>query len=515
MPDIDGSIGEESAEGSSVPKKIGRVGFYIELSILATLIVLNVLDFIGMLSPELNYVKKIVAWTALGYLLYKASLSHIFFGERYPFFDATIVIGYFSMVLNNFIHYARTLHDNMEGGEMVFDEELGVFVQEAITYGEHVVPHYLANLYGFLIEHEPLIIIIGFFFGFSVMGLLSIYVARKIDIQSPSLLDGLGIHGQASSLGGSLGRMVISMLVFIGFFVVVFNIMMEWLAIAIHAPLIMLGLVFYLFGGNLGLGERIEKISSFGDEFYEEFIELFKSRKTILWGVAGMLVLHLLTDIPNLMFPYLIGLRETLYQGAYLNVTIWEVILEAVLGFALQEQLMLWAGYILNILGILFLMVAPAYIWYHIYKESEFDMNPFLFFIFGASVTYYVLDPVFIIEMLDSNVLIGVAIGLAEIAPSLYNLIISLVVGLLFMISSFFYLPEKIFVMISMIFVQLFFLRHMYYYLLTSFDLYTSHVVSAITQGPLVNLIFMGTIGAFTLALYSIGPLGYIVKTWK
>lgn len=509
------TVGKEKGVSFHRPRTKTKAGFYIELFILATLFVLTILDFFELLSPELHYMEKIMAWTAMGYLLYRASLSHIFFGERYPFFDATIVIGYFAMVLNNLIHYARIFHDEMEGGEMVFDEESGVFVQEAITHGHHVVPEYLANFYGFLVEHEPLIIIIGFFVGFTILGLLAIYVGKAIEIRSPSLLDGIGIHGQSTSLSGSLARSLLCMTIFIGFFVIVFKIMMEWLAVAVHAPLIMIGFVIYFFGGNLGVSERIEKISTYGDEFYEEFIELFKKKKTLVWGIAGMLVLHLLTDIPNLMFPYLFGITDTMYHGAVLDFTVWEVILEAIQGMGLYEQTMLWAGYSLNILGILFLMVAPAYIWYHIYKESEFDMNPVLFFIFGASVTYYLLNPVFIVEMIDSPVLVGVGMGFNEISPSLHYLLISLGVGIIFMISSFFYYPEKIFVMISVIFTQLFFLRHMYYYLVTSVNLYGEHIMTAIAEGPYANILFMGSIGLVTIAFYSLGPIGYIVKTWK
>ncbi len=505
---------EEESEEQEGPSS--KAGFYTELLILTTLIILNALEFFHLLTPELDYLKKIISWSALGYLMYKASISHLFFGDRYPLFDATIVLGYFAMVINNLIHYARIVYENMTGGELVMDEELGSFVYEEFMFEGHVVPGYLARLYELMVENEPIIILVGMFIGFGIIGFHSFYVAGNIEIKPPSLLHALGFHGEPESLRSSLLRFFVCFSVLLGFFVVVFNIVMEWLAIAVDAPLIMLGLVFYFFAGNIGISERIEKISTFGEGFYEEFIELFKNKKTILWAVAGMLVLHLVTDIPNLMFPYLFGYdTASLYAGAVQDTTVWELIMESSAGMALLDQIMVWSGYILNILGVVFLLFAPAYIWYHIYKESEFDMNPLVFFLFGASVTYYLLDPAFIIEMVDSVNLLGVNMMIQSISPDVYSLLISLGVGLVFMASTFLYLPEKFMVMLSMIGVQLFFLRHMYFYLISSYNLYVSNVVEALSIMHVPNIIFMGTIGLLTVLFYSVGPIAYIVKVWR
>ena len=49
----------------------------LEEIFLALLILLAVLDFFEILPGDLDYVKKIISWTIIGYLIYKASLTRM------------------------------------------------------------------------------------------------------------------------------------------------------------------------------------------------------------------------------------------------------------------------------------------------------------------------------------------------------------------------------------------------------------------------------------------------------
>jgi hypothetical protein len=81
-------------------------------------------------------------------------------------------------------------------------------------------------------------------------------------------------------------------------------------------------------------------------------------------------------------------------------------------------------------------------------KKSEFDFNPLFFFIFVTTVVYFLLDPLFIIERVDVNTLLGVKISLQAITGSLPYLLMSLGAGLVVAFGSLLYLPKKLFVVL-------------------------------------------------------------------
>jgi hypothetical protein len=496
-----------------------KIGFYIEVLILAALIILNVLDFFEKLTPEMDYVKKIISWTALGYLLYKASLSSIFFGEKHKTVDLILILGYFSMVVKNFIHYARQVIENSvtkdlfsETGKFLVDSS-GELVQKHTIDGFEI-PQYLFKLYQNIVNNESTILLFGLIIGYTVLVVLAFYIAIKVDIEAPSLLNALYLQGLPQTTGEMLKRFIMTFVVFMGFYVVVFNLMMEWLAIAVDAPLLMIGLVFYFFAGNLNMGEKLEKLGNMGEDFYQEFIEMFRQRDTMFWAVAGMLVLHIITDIPNLILPYVFGFADVLYEGTLQDTSIWNIAVEALQGLDLTSQIIMGAGYILNLVGILLLMIAPAYIWWHVYKKSEFDFNPLFFFIFVTTVVYFLLDPLFIIERVDVNTLLGVKISLQAITGSLLYLLMSLGAGLVVAFGSLLYLPKKLFVVLITLGVQVFFIRHMYFYFMSALNFYFNLLVGLLETNAYFKLITLGIIGVFTALFYISGSFTYIVKTW-
>ncbi len=487
----------------------------LEIVVLSILVILNILDFFERLTPELDYIKKIISWSALCYILYRASLSKMFFGHTLPFFDMSIILGFFSMVLKNFIHYARIVYDGLEGGGLVLDEATGMLTMSGHTFMGYDVPNYLVRLYSLMVENEQSLLLWGFVFGFCVMTLLALVSAKFIFVKAPSLMYALGVEGSAHSFFDVIKRFFVNYFVYLSFFVVIFNLVMEWLAIAVDAPLLMVGLVFYFFSGNLGISQKLEKLGNMGSDFYEDFMDHFKDKSMIVWGVAGMLVLHLITDIPNLIFPYIIGLSGILYSGAVETVTVWEIALGSLQGIAITDQIVIMSGYVLNVIGILMLMIAPGFIWYHVYKESEFDISPLLIFIFVASSLYYLLDPLFSVSMVDSSVLLGASINILEISPSLFSVGISLGVGILLSLISLSFSVKRIVALVLTLGIQLFFLRHIYYYLMSSYNFYTDIVISALSVSQFSIAFFMGIIGIFTLLFYSLGSLGYVIKTWK
>ena len=99
---------------------------------------------------------------------------------------------------------------------------------------------------------------------------------------------------------------------------------MEWLAVAIDAPLAVIGIFSYLFfiikhHEKFHVDSFLFKMGNFGEEFYERFIDMFHSRSGIILGISGMLVLHLFTDALSFIVPYIFVFRDILYFSHFLN----------------------------------------------------------------------------------------------------------------------------------------------------------------------------------------------------
>ena len=70
------------------------------------IIILSILDFFEMLPVEIDYFQKILSWTMMGYLFYKASLTKLFFGVQKKAADILLILTYFLFITNKFVGYA-------------------------------------------------------------------------------------------------------------------------------------------------------------------------------------------------------------------------------------------------------------------------------------------------------------------------------------------------------------------------------------------------------------------------
>jgi len=263
----------------------------LEEIILVFLILLNVLDFFEILPADLDYAKKVISWTALGYLLYKASLTKIFFNNHHKIVDLLLIGSYFLFIVKNLILFS-----------LASIEEFVIFY----------------DFQKFLVDNAAFLEFYSLIIGSITILVLAIYSSFFIDVRKPSLMHIIHEEGKPDTLLKYIIRIITIYLVYIAFFVVVFNLVMEWLALAIDAPIIMLAILFYLFiiirhYRKYRMESLIYRIGEFGEKFYEKFISLFHYKKTILLGISGMLVLHLLTDAGSFIVPYIFVFHDTLY----------------------------------------------------------------------------------------------------------------------------------------------------------------------------------------------------------
>ena len=378
-----------------------RIMHRLEEVILILIIILNILDFFEILPADIDFAKKIISWTALGYILYKASLTKIFFNNQKRSVDILLIISYFMLIFKNIIIFSSGIID-----------EFFVFY----------------DFQKFILNNSPILEFYSLIIGSILILILAIYSSIYIDVKKPSLMHIIHEEGKPKTLYKYFIRIITVYLVYIAFFVVVFNFVMEWLAIAIDAPIIMIALLFYLFivirhYRKYNAESLIYRIGEFGEKFYEKLISLFHYKKTIFLGISGMIVLHLLTDAISFIIPYIFIFRDTLYftQLGAGHDALLTLFLEQIKNMPFLEQFSLFFVYLLNLIGILFFLIMPSIFWYIAFTRKKFYLSKFKIGLIFSSILVFILAPVFNISRLIQPSILGVDIKTSFANNILYN----------------------------------------------------------------------------------------------
>ncbi len=385
--------------------------FYLVITkILQFFGLISILEPIGIYSEVVDFIDIIVSFTGLGYVLYRVSLTDIFFGDRHKYLDIMLVISYFLLILNKFVEFSVLILKELCGD--IFCTLLNEDV------------HKLTPFFRLIAENGQNIEIIGFYIGGISIIMLSLYIALKIKVTEPSILDGL--HGENM---GFIKKFITSFLVIVGFYVIFFNITMEWLTRVLDAPLILIAIFFYIFkihkiGKSMESEATLFKISDVVESLTEKFVGLFHSKKTIFLGISLILVLHMVSDVGSFVIPYVLGTSSQYNADLGENHDALSQIFsrdKVILADPMNEALALF-GYALNTFAIIFLMVFPAYMWYIIYlshtteKLNAGNFSNLLLAIFYSSLVFYVFLPTYRISGLSSAInLFGVDIQTSSI----------------------------------------------------------------------------------------------------
>ena len=443
-----------------------KIAHRIEELILVMLILLNILDFLELLPGDIDFLKKIISWTLLGYLLYKVDLTNILFGRkeaiRNKHLDLFILIAYFSLIVKNLTNYAVSLCEPTRlAGKLICVGEIDLF----------------SRLIGQIVAIAPLLDKLFFYVGGIILVLISFYLLG-FEIKKPSLMSILHEEGPPPSHFGKLTLRFLSIFfILISFFVIVFNLMLEWLAMAVDAPLLMLGIFFYLFiiirhHKKFNTENFLYKIGNFGENFYEHFIGLFHYKETIFLGVSAMLVLHLLTDVGNFIIPYIIGKKDLLYfqqLGAGHTPIISLLFADIIKVTGLSKLGLVWA-YSFNILAMLFLLILPGFIWYKLYHRRGFNVHHIPLALFFCSVMVFILIPAFSITSINSEqfTLVGVDIQTHSLLATGKGLLLpfalSLAAGILVYLFSFNHKLKEAMLILGLLIINGFFGYYIFHY---------------------------------------------------
>lgn len=363
---------------------------------LLLIIFLNILDFFEIISSELDYAKKIISWTLLGYLLFRASPTKVFFGEQHKGMDTGIILAYFLLMIKELVWYAN------------------VALPDATS---------LQSFFSALVRHALPIEKVAFIIGIVTLIVIGLFVALRVPFHKRSIMGVLHEEGQPRRQR-ILERSLMTLLVFFGFFVMVFNMMMEWLAIAIDATLLLIALLFwsvFLIRHKVSMHRFLNNVGNIGSDFYEWFIDHFRYKETFLLGIVGLLVLHLLTDVGIFLIPYLTGIKDQLYLSAISlqYETVWHVFrLDWVHMETVWKQFSYVLVFMANIIGYVILFVSPAVVWQYLYHRRHPRLPRWLLVTFIGTLPAIGFASLFSMRRLHMPNLAGVNVQLQSLQGS-------------------------------------------------------------------------------------------------
>ncbi|MFC1705117.1 hypothetical protein ACFLZ6_02205 [Nanoarchaeota archaeon] len=276
-----------------------------------------------------------------------------------------------------------------------------------------------------------------FIAGIVVLIIVTIFVALRLEIKQPSLMALLHVQGHLHKKKEFITRFLVGHILIVGFFVVIFNLLTEWLAIAVDAPLITAAVFFYLFvlikhKARVRPVELVYKVGNVGEKFYERFIDLFHYKKTLLLGLAGVKLLHQITDIGNFILPYTVGLTDPIYFSSlgsnhnplFALINGHSIFAAETLGMTATFKIVLACGYMFNIIAMVILLALPALLWHHMYKYRELPVSKVPIFklskatisLFFASMIVFLIAPALKVGHIKGEGLVGVDVTTQSIA---------------------------------------------------------------------------------------------------
>ncbi|MCM2325494.1 MAG: hypothetical protein NDI94_03460 [Candidatus Woesearchaeota archaeon] len=465
----------------------------IEELILVALISMNVLEMFNLLPGVAGFFKAVMSFTAIGFVLYKVSLSEVFFGVTDKRIDFFLIFSYFTLIISKFVQYCISAYQEAE----ILQEFFGFIITNAVP-GEN----------GFLGFEK-----IGFIMGVTLLVLISIYVTLKVNFKEPSILSTIHIKNT---------KFPMTLITLFGFFIIFFNPVMEWFTLVIDTPLVVIVLFVYIFkmhdaGKNMDEEEILFKISDAAETFVEDFISLFHSKKTIFLGISALLALHLVADIGGYMIPYAFSSGSLYSEGT----SIAQIFGADKAHITVQsEQIILLFDYILSTLGMMLLLLFPAILWYMVYRNNLGRFPKLILALFYACLVLMVFTPVYTFGRFSEDNIVGVKITANSIndRPFIKYMVIAAVTFIVVLALSYI---EVINLFLNYLLAMIglgFFGAYLYNYFMSTIAYYIGFINQLALSGTIDNLYLIPFNAIFLILLsifYMFGYLTFAVEIFE
>ena len=473
----------------------------IEEIILVILIILQFLDFFEIIGSNLDYVKKIISWALIGLLIYNIRLSKLFVGVNSGLSDSLLIFGYFSLTLKNLTSYAA--------GSLV----------EASAF--------LHDFFQLLASNSSTIESVGIYVGFLLIIFVSLRLSLK-EFNKPSIIGVFHlIDAKPDSFRKLIPRFFKVFFIVFGFFVVFFNLIIEWLAIAIDAPLLMFGLLLYLlflvrFHKGFSFGKFLVKFGDFGSSLYKQVIKNLRYRKTFIQSVSAMIVLHVITDAYTFVWPFLFGFGDGLYLNllpdlhlSFLNVFLNQISYSSLSVLDSISLLLIYAG---NVVALLFFLLFPVFLWFVIFNKKIIYPKRFFLSIVVSSLSMFILAPIFKIKPLFDLPIVGVDfLGHASSSMISFSsvLLFSFALGIFIEFFSVQINHERI-VLGGLSFISLAWLfYYLFNFMISYFNYFFDLLSSLLSSHSWILFAFFLMVILFLFCFYVVGFIGFVLETIK
>jgi len=477
----------------------------VEELLIVAIIIMQVMEFFDFLPGDVQYIEKIISMVLLGYLIYVIDISSILFGAKQKkWLNSMIIISFFMLFIKDLVAFA-----------MANQQETALF-----NYFFQVIT-----------SKGPIIEALFFYLGGILLTTIALFITFTVRISRPSFMSVVHEDGSIPiTIAKSIERFLSVFFVLIIFFLFVFNLLLEWLGIAIDTPLMMFAILLYLFiiaryHKRFGGDTLIYKIGNFGEKFYIDFIALFHSREKVYLGVSGLLIFHLLTDIGIFFVPYITGIKDLFYYAS-LNPMEHVPFLELLIadaktsGAGINLMYVIWV-HLFNMILSFAILILPAIIWYNIYQKKGFDVHHVPLAMFFSALLIYILAPTFRMLPIQTMDIVGVdfitfSLFKEAAAPLSVIFFLSLAFGIMILLLSYFEKVKKVIIALGIIAVNIFLGIYVYYFFTDIFFYYTKLFVFLVKENSeffisSFFLIFM----TFTVIFYIFGYLVFLKETYQ
>lgn len=471
----------------------------VEELILIFLIFVGVMDFLAVIPPSIEFIDTVVAITAISYIFYKVSMTKLIFGQTFKKIDLFVVFSFLLLSMKTISGFLLS----------VAEEE------EFITGGS-----LLAEFYSLILKNVFIIEKYSFIVG--ALGLLfcSLFLVSK-KITKPCIMGIIHEDSDVLSLPKKMIHFFSIYFILLSIFLLVFSLAVEWLGMSIDAPLLVVVLFFYLFavvkhGKKFRAGSVLEKISSSSEEFYEKFISLFHSRRTVFTALTGILVLHLLIDVGAFLLPYSTGLMYSSYlkQLGAGHLPLTAIVAEDIsISPSLLIQLAVMAVYLLDVLAVLMLFFGPVYAWVYFFRNAHIKLPNMLWLFFGALVVF-LIRPVMKIGRFSSSSVLGVDITtnqLVSLDGLGWLLLVSVLVMAVFFLLGLRY--HRNITKLAFIITSVFFGIYLFYFFVDLADFYIKGVFILAKNNEFFLSAYMFLFFVITILFYSVSFLAFLHHT--
>lgn len=459
------------------------------------LVLLNVFDFFNFLSGDMSFIKEMMSILLMTILFYRVGMTWLFFGTdrnaktcalKNKLIDALLILSFLSFLLKDVI--------------VIGSEKKGVV---------------FASVMLFLKTYASQIEIFSVYFGGALLLILSVYLALFSEIKDRSFLGNIHIKGRSF-----LVKLMAIFLVLTAFYILVFDLVFEWLAVAIDNTLIMTAIFVYVaviirYHKHFSAEHMIYKIGSFSDEAFEKMLKFFHDKSRLFLGISALLVLHVLTEISNFLIPYIIDLTSSMYFEKLGHESIY-ALLASDISFS---KIYIPISYIFNVIALLALMLLSAFIWHELYKKKREGLPGWAYGIFFASLPSFILTPLFSFKAISAEKiaetgLVGVdIIAKSVIHPNLKLIVIlSIVFGLAVFALSRFAIIKKLEYHAVIISTLAFMFYYLFLFYSSTASFYTGLLKYLLTNSMWFLLFFFSVFYAVKIAFIVFGSIKFVVQ---